>query len=152
MAAAAIRHAARRMIGGGALPRTVHPKRKPLVNTSATKQQVQPPQGGQQGLTAEKKIEAAVRMALIDTKMEELYNHIAGFKTKYTLRGSEAQKHTSLMNELSEHVKPGPDDPLWRSCRRSARINDYVKQAAAFFIAFVITDASYHWYNRDRNP
>uniref|UniRef100_A0ACD5TCT7 Uncharacterized protein n=2 Tax=Avena sativa TaxID=4498 RepID=A0ACD5TCT7_AVESA len=149
MAAAAIgRHAARRMIGGGALPRTVHPKRKPLVNTSATKQQ----QGGQRGLTAEKKMEAAVRMALIDTKMEELYNHIAGFKTKYTLRGSEAQKHTSLMNELSEHVKPRPDDPLWRSCRRSARINDCVKQAAAFFIAFVTTDASYRWYNRDRNP
>uniref|UniRef100_A0ACD5T6H2 Uncharacterized protein n=1 Tax=Avena sativa TaxID=4498 RepID=A0ACD5T6H2_AVESA len=134
MAAAAIRHAARRI---------VEPKR--LVN--ATKQQ----QPAQKGLTVEQKVDAAVRMALIDTKMENLYNHVAGFKAKYTIRGSEARKHTSLLNELSEHIKPRPDEPLWRSCRRSARINDYIQQAAAFFIAGVTTDALCHWYlNRQK--
>jgi hypothetical protein len=65
------------------------------------------------GLTADQKKDAAIRMALIDNKTEELYNLVAGFKAKYTVKGSVGQKYTNLMNQLSVQIQPRHDDPGW---------------------------------------
>jgi hypothetical protein len=66
-----------------------------------------------QGLTADEKKDAEIRLVLIDKKTEELYGMIAGFKAKYIVSGSAGQKYTSLLNELSVQIQPRRDDPRW---------------------------------------
>jgi hypothetical protein len=95
--AAAIRHAARR-IGGGALQRTT-------TRLASTKV----------GLTADQKVDATIRLVLIDKKTEELYDLIAGFKSKYALKGSLGQNQSSLLNQLSVQIQPRRHDPRWYS-------------------------------------
>ncbi|KAM0871578.1 hypothetical protein ACQ4PT_039294 [Festuca glaucescens] len=88
--AAAIRHAARRI----SVQRAVEPPR--LVNTG-------PVNPKPHGLTADQKKDAAIRMALIDNKTEELYNLVAGFNAKYTVKGSPMEIYVDDEAKLTLH-------------------------------------------------
>ncbi|CAM0953407.1 unnamed protein product [Alopecurus aequalis] len=128
-------------IGGGLLQRTQPAAEGRPTSLFDTKR----------GLTGDQKKDAAMRLVQIDHKAEELYDLVAGFEAKYTAKGSLGKKLTRLLNELFTQIQPRPDDPIWRSNRQQARINDCIRQGGGFVTGAVAVDAYFRWYKEKNN-
>uniref|UniRef100_A0A453A4R7 Uncharacterized protein n=2 Tax=Aegilops tauschii subsp. strangulata TaxID=200361 RepID=A0A453A4R7_AEGTS len=97
-------------------------------------------------LTPNQRKDAIFRLAQIHAQKEDLYNTIAAWQADYTAKGNVVnRKNNLLLKQLSQHVKPRPDDPRWRSSQRAVYFNDFLKFTGAVLIGKMAGDAFSHY-------
>ncbi|XP_048574484.1 uncharacterized protein LOC125555639 isoform X2 [Triticum urartu] len=97
-------------------------------------------------LTPNQRKDAIFRLAQIHAQKEDLYNTIAAWQADYTAKGNVVtRKNNLLLKQLSQHVKPRPDDPRWHSSQRAVYFNDFLKFTGAVLIGKMAGDAFSHY-------
>ncbi|XBH89648.1 hypothetical protein VPH35_081503 [Triticum aestivum] len=90
-------------------------------------------------LTPNQRKDAIFRLAQIHAQKEDLYNTIAAWQADYTAKGNVVtRKNNLLLKQLSQHVKPRPDDPRWYlSPPFTSPNNAYIKTKTITFFFFI---------------
>ncbi|XBJ13232.1 hypothetical protein VPH35_017618 [Triticum aestivum] len=78
--------------------------------------------------TPEQMRAAAARAAQINKTKEQLFDMVHGHvSSAHDVPHKTDRRYLLLMQLLSSQIKPRPNDPVWRVCRRTERCNTFFK-------------------------